>query len=281
MNGYLRYYCNKSINEVKSILNKDEIILGYWSNSDNTKNNWGDALNPWLVKKISGKKLIHRKNVLNLRKNPVYCNIGSTLDHLNYNNSVIWGAGFKNPKSKLRINPKEIHLVRGPLTRKLIINSGYDCPTNYGDPGLLVSNYYNPKILKKYSIGIIPHYVDYNLDLLEGLKKDKEVNIINIKSGIKNVINEALKCEIIASSSLHGLILATSYGIPSTWIKLSNKVFGGDFKFKDYYYSLNVNKIKPLIFNDEIIKNKIVKSSFSVPFSVERSEKILSNCPFI
>jgi hypothetical protein len=39
----------------------------------------------------------------------------------------------------------------------------------------------------------------------------------------------------VISSSLHGLIVADSLGIPNVWLRLSPDVLGGDYKFKDYY----------------------------------------------
>ena len=53
-------------------------------------------------------------------------------------------------------------------------------------------------------------------------------------------------CEVIVSSSLHGLIIADAYGIPTVWAKFGNDINGNDFKFYDYYWSLGMSDIKPL-----------------------------------
>jgi pyruvyltransferase len=34
---------------------------------------------------------------------------------------------------------------------------------------------------------------------------------------------------------LHGLILADAYGVPNVWAKFSDRLVGGDWKFRDYY----------------------------------------------
>ncbi|HQA91106.1 MAG TPA: hypothetical protein PK316_15725, partial [Sedimentisphaerales bacterium] len=54
-------------------------------------------------------------------------------------------------------------------------------------------------------------------------------------------------CECVLSSSLHGLIVADAFGVPNAWLKLSDKVRGNDFKFRDYYsvYDLD-EKVIPL-----------------------------------
>lgn len=111
---------------------------------------------------------------------------------------------------KFKIPLKKVHAVRGPLTRNLILSQGIECPEIYGDPGLLVSKIYKPNFKKKYKLGLIPHYVDKENKYVNYLKNKypNEVLVIDIQSSFKNVIDNINKCEMIASSSLHGVITA-------------------------------------------------------------------------
>jgi hypothetical protein len=102
--------------------------------------------------------------------------------------------------------------------------------------------FYNPSINKKYTLGFIPHYVDYH-NVFNMYKNDKNVHVINLlNSNIEDVINQILSCNYIISSSLHGLIVADAYNIPNMWIKYDNKIKGDDTKFHDYFESVNIKK---------------------------------------
>lgn len=273
---FWRYFINAD-QSVKVYLNPAKHLLAYWSSGQSVSTNWGDALNPWLINQVSKKTVFHLTNVINIGNMPVYVVIGSILHSINFKNAIVWGAGFMHATGSFRTIPKEILLVRGPLTRGLIIKSGIKCPENFGDPALLISQLYKPNVRKSYKIGIIPHHIDFHNPALKSINERDDINIIDIKSGIENVIDEANKCEIIASSSLHGLILADSYGIPNSWIKLSNLVLGKDFKFYDYYLSLNHHAIKPIEVGDKIDIRKIVKQASAKEIKIE---SILKSCPF-
>ena len=40
---------------------------------------------------------------------------------------------------------------------------------------------------------------------------------------------------------MHGLLAADAIGIPNAWLKLSDRLRGGDFKFQDYYSIFDIN----------------------------------------
>ena len=210
-------------------------VLGY--------DNWGDSINPFFISLISGIK----PRVLSIFEHPDKENfliIGSILRHAD-DKTVVWGAGFIEQDAICSVVPKKILAVRGPLTRQKLLDQGIECPEVFGDPILLLPRFYFPQVNKKYKLGIIPHEIDQDSEWLKNVN-DPNVKIINIKQYGLGFVDEVLECEKIASSSLHGLIVADAYGIPSTWLEFSDKVIGKGFKFLDYFASVGRKDKKPL-----------------------------------
>lgn len=222
----------------------DLYVLANWSNSPETSSNWGDALNADLIRLISGKTPVHVKSVYNWKGAPVYNVIGSTLDSLSVRHLEVWGSGFKRAEGLVRRKPQMVYAVRGPLTRKRLQELNVSCPEVFGDPAMLCPEFFPAASDRtRYPLGIIAHYVDAGHPWLSQIQaSNPDVRIINIRDGIRAVIRDATECRVIASSSLHGLILADAYGIPSTWLRFSDKIVGGDFKFHDHLLSID----KPL-----------------------------------
>lgn len=100
-------------------------------------------------------------------------------------------------------------------------------------------------------MGIIPHYIDIdNPVLAQFLNAHKEdVLLIDLVHYDKwtDIPDQIVSCDCILSSSLHGLIVSDSYNIPNVWIGLSNELTGGDFKFYDYFSSVQRSETKKLI----------------------------------
>lgn len=205
------------------------------------KGNLGDDLNVPLIEGLTGKKVRllrtfftrHRENLLP---------IGSIIENFCNKDSIIWGSGAISGMVKLRETPKKVCAVRGPLTRDFLQEQHIYCPEIYGDPALLLPLIYQPSVKKWYKLGIIPHYCDFNLPHVENFRNENpDIFFIHFKdyNNWEDVIDQIVSCEQIASSSLHGLIISDAYGIPNVRIKLSENIEGGDFKYNDYFMSVN------------------------------------------
>lgn len=191
-----------------------EYVNAFWYMS----NNFGDNLNYYLIKKLSGKEPVYCDD--RTQKHVIVC--GSILTECN-DNSTIWGAGMANYSDSISTKP-DIRMVRGKLTAQKL---GMDCPV--GDPCLLMPRKYTPMTSKKYRIGIIPHWKD-TINVL-----DMGYHIINPLKPALEVIDDIVSCEMIISSSLHGLILSDAYRVPNRWLETGTAIGGDGFKFDDYY----------------------------------------------
>jgi len=161
------------------------------------------------------------------------------------------------------------------------MNYDIKCPKIYGDPALLIQDYYSPKIKETFKLGIIPHYVDY--DYINYKYKNEDVKIINILDPLEKVIDDINSCEYTISSSLHGIIVSQAYGISSMQVMFSNKLAGDGIKFIDYYESVQIKPYKPYKYHNkiqninEIIERINMKHSKKISIDLER---LLSVCPF-
>ena len=219
--------------------------------------NMGDEIAPYIISKILGwsREQLPEKPVQQPEKSrrEVLISVGSVM-RLSAKNTLIWGSGIRNVDQEVK-EAKRYLAVRGPITRRRLIQLGYDCPEVYGDPAILLPQYYRPNVKKKYKLGIIPHFMDYPF-IAEKFSKNAEVQIIDVRTNdIEDVVRQILSCCHIVSSSLHGIILSVSYGVPVRWIKCSNNIKGDDSKFYDYFSSLTPSLLDDFDFkNVEILK---------------------------
>jgi pyruvyltransferase len=198
------------------------------------KENYGDLLSKYLVEKISQNKTKWYRP--NQSVKPNYFVIGSILNYSD-KQTIVWGSGIIQKREL--VGAQDFRAVRGPLTRKRLIELGKDCPKIYGDPAILLPLLFNPTVQKKYKLGIIPHYIDY--EKVIALFDNENIKIINLLTlNIEQTTRDILECEHIISSSLHGMIVAHSYGIKSIWVKFGENLYGDNIKFDDYLLSVNL-----------------------------------------
>ncbi len=204
------------------------------------------------------------KNIIPLRPAPVsetnLILLGSIL-HWADSQSVICGAGFMFSDAQLAVPPKTIVCVRGPLTAALLQKQGITPPNRFADPGVLSPLLFKKQFKVKHKIGIIPHYRDAGSVWIKRCK-NQGFPIIDVFASPEKFFRKIQQCEVIMSSSLHGLIFAHAYGKPAVWIELSDKVAGNGFKFFDYYQSVGIQP--------EIV-NRVRINDYSDPLEISKT----------
>ena len=277
-------YYNKDINIInKCFVNKYKYI--YYYNKCKCRNNYnfGDYITTFIYETLFLKKPILDING-GVKKNDVIIGAGSILTSAR-NNSIIWGTGLMFGSETIQ-KPKKILSVRGPLTRNRLLKLGIDCPESYGDIGLILPYFYYPEVQKKYKLGIIPHYIDKGKFNEIYMENDKDVKIIDVTEPIQNVIKNILECEMTISSSLHGVIVSHAYNVKCMWVKITDKIGGGFFKYRDYYGSINIDNYNEMLqynYNKQISTQETIKlvNSYPNPAFPINTKSIIELCPFI
>ncbi len=270
-------------------MSSESIPLFYWSEIKfifKKKENYGDLLSKYLVEKISGKKIewVHPKKQAWYKLDKTnYVTIGSIIHHAS-KDSIVWGSGIIDKQQP--IEKGDFRAVRGPQTRKFLLELGYECPEVYGDPALLLPKYYHPEVEKKFKLGIIPHYHDFKF-VSENYMNDPEILVIDLMTmDVEEVTRQILSCEKTISSSLHGIIVSHTYEIPSIWVEFSDKIFGDGIKYIDYLESVGLSVYKPKFLtgmksSEEL--DVLIESLPNLPKKtkiIELQEGLIINCPF-
>lgn len=202
--------------------------------------NFGDALSAVVVKYMSNATPVLvsggcREKILA---------VGSVLHRL-AEGDIVWGTGAMRDAPITPPPRVSFRAVRGPLTRSKI---RAEVPDVYGDPAMLLPRIYAPSKTKRFSVGVVPHYAEaQTVDVM-----DHAIAVVDVLSDWRSVIDRITECEIIISSSLHGLIIAEAYGVPAVWFMRTDSVTGDGFKFRDYYLSTGREPPAPVPWSDSI-----------------------------
>lgn len=209
-------------------------------------NNFGDAMNPILIERLTGQKcryagkmtadIIGIGSILNGFVRPRFAK--KIRDFFAFP-AWVWSSGFIKEADCPEYFRKNISFaaLRGKISLKRaekIVGRSLDVPL--GDGGLLFYCMFDRLPAKKYSVGLTPHVQDLDSPVFQKLAETLPHSIlINFHDEPLSVLRQIARCDFILSSSMHGLIAADSLGIPNCWLKASDRLTGGDYKFRDYY----------------------------------------------
>ncbi len=212
------------------IRNKMKRSLYWWDPVDGSIN-VGDYLSKVIVAKIlesRGTRIADKTS----KKNRLLA-IGSILHYAN-TDDCIWGTGRNGNISEghYKFTSLDVRAVRGPLTRDYLLKRGIACPDRFGDPALLAPWLFPRQLFE----GTAPHrdyiVIPHFLTDLSKLRLDSQhlcMPMLMPAEFIRRIVNSSL----VISSSLHGLILAEAYGVPTVFLNVWHTE--NILKYEDYY----------------------------------------------
>jgi pyruvyltransferase len=236
--------------------------------------NFGDALTPWLIRKLNGSyPRFVRPDDLRHK----YFAVGSIVRYSGPA-CTIWGSGIMNRYDPISPDARLL-AVRGPLTRARALECGAECPEIFGDPALLLPRLYQAPMMKRLGGGLVPHFADAPR-LSAAPRLPGQLRLIDIQDPIESVIDQITSCEFVISSSLHGLITSHAYGVPAVWVKFRALPSGDDSKFHDYFLSLGQEPPMPVWIQGGDIPLDELAAKATVPEFRLDLDSLWAACPF-
>lgn len=188
--------------------------------------NFGDLLTPYLLPEWNVVPILTPADQAAL------VGVGSLIQHLPDNfEGVLWGTGLIEDR-QVDLPGATALALRGDLTRDRL---GSPAVLALGDPGLLLQRRIRRQTVR-WDVGVIPHFSHQSSPELQRLVEGfaGSVTVIDVQRHPAIVGRRIAACRAIVTTSLHGLIIADSLGIPAVWVVMPNELYGGDFKFHDH-----------------------------------------------
>lgn len=234
---YLRLFRNRyGIHDVDSKPNRVNLEYSHTVNI-------GDTLSPIIVEWMLKKKGLSLDSSISGFKHLMA--VGSVIGRGRFD-TVLWGTGILSDSvwhalkvQRLYGRKYDIRAVRGPRTAQALRKYGYDCPDVYGDPAVLMPLIYkgDKSELNSGKVCLIPHHK--SIDSFRKLYAEEYEIIDTNTSDYRAFVNNILGSSLVVSSSLHGIILAESYGVPAIFFEEGEYIPRQRIKFFDWYESTN------------------------------------------
>jgi hypothetical protein len=219
-------------------------IRAYWWND---APNFGDGLSQHVIALMSGRRVRHA-----FPGGASIFGIGSIMGAVRraglggrtQGRPWVWGTGMLAPIRTDFVANVRFSAVRGPLTVEFL---GIHPDTPTGDPGLLSRDLIDGPVDRHDRIGLVLHHSQtLPQDLADRVARDGRFDVIDVGApDCLDVVRAIGACRHVMSSSLHGLVVADSLGVPSTWLQGFDIHKSPTFKFYDYALSVGRDLGRP------------------------------------
>jgi hypothetical protein len=220
------------------------INLAWWAKP--FPGNFGDWLSPLIVSHYTDKKVIFQSPVRLAMKEHMI-GLGS-IGRFIKPNSVVVGTGISTDELTLAKGAKYVS-VRGPVTARVVKESGGPEVESFGDPGVLISRIFPVEKSKTNGrVALVRHFTHKPIPLTIDSNMDELDIFMSHPDEIKILVEALNAYDRVVTSAMHIFITCQSYGIPCALITFEgfeDSVHGNGIKYGDYAQGVGLDSINP------------------------------------
>lgn len=243
--GALKLKLGSSVGEMQMAIHYYDLFSSQWSSK-----NFGDDINPFLLRKLLDPSVIARSNVCVI-------GIGSILNHDNakrvseYRRKVVFSTGTGYGEALKDLDDTwDIVCVRGPKTADIM---GLPATKAICDGAILLSDYFDPIVeSKRDGIVFIPHIRTHwgTGKALRLICDNLGWRYLSPDRQAEDFIEVVSRARLVITEAMHGAILADTMRVP--WIPVALHQHN-DFKWRDWFLSIeqdyHCNFLLPKLWN--------------------------------
>jgi hypothetical protein len=162
-------------------------------------------------------------------------------------NSVVVGTGISTDDLTLAKSAKYIS-VRGPVTARVVKQSGGPSVESFGDPGVLISRIFPVARSSNGRVALVRHFTHKPIPMTIPENMDEFDVFMSHPDDIKLLVENLNKYDRVITSAMHIFITCQSYGIPCALITFEgfeDAVHGTGIKYGDYAQGVGLESINP------------------------------------
>ena len=220
------------------------INLAWWAKP--FPGNFGDWLSPLIVSHYTDKKVIFQSPVRLAMKEHMI-GLGS-IGRFIKPNSIVVGTGISTDELTLAKGAKYVS-VRGPVTARVVKESGGPEVESFGDPGVLISRIFPVERSKTNGrVALVRHFTHKPIPLTIDSNMDELDIFMSHPDEIKILVEALNAYDRVVTSAMHIFITCQSYGIPCALITFEgfeDSVHGNGIKYGDYAQGVGLDSINP------------------------------------
>lgn len=231
---------------------RDPIELIWWPRP--FPGNFGDWLSPLMLSAHTDRSIRYLPPTAPVTR-PHLVSVGS-IGRFIKPSSVVVGTGVSS--TDLLLDPKAHYIsVRGPVTAKLVRESGGPEIASFGDPGLLLSRVLPvERRATNGRIALVRHFKHASVPLVLPDGMDELSVLVSHPDAVRTFVEELNAYDAVVTSAMHVMIACHSYGIPCvlvTFDGFESSVHGTGIKYGDYSQGADLDHLyEPIVVQHDL-----------------------------